>query len=216
MYALEMRMTRLIRYAIAVAAALVSATYTASAQMGDPPEMDHGAPPHGPMHGPMHGGLAPNPAAMLLDHQTELQLSGDQVTKLIALYESTRTEERALHDRMMALLPERPADGSERHMTPPSAPSPGVRDSLVAIHEKWREAHWRATAAANAVLTPVQRQIAATLAARMHEVAMHHHHLGWHGWRHGEPWAHGWRGPNGSDGHRSDSGRVDGHGRDGT
>lgn len=111
------------------------------------------------MHRPMRRGMAmmmSDPAARLLDQQTLLQLDGAQVNQLIAIHEATRKQQRALAAQMRALMPR-----SSGERTPPA---PAQRDSLMSLMDAMRTMRWRATAAADSVLTPDQRREAARLA----------------------------------------------------
>jgi len=121
-----------------------------------------------------------NPAARLLDHQTELKLSPEQVTKLIALYKTDREQARALLARAKSFFPAPLAAPNGERGQPPDEPrgregmgarsspqlSPAIRDSLLVLREAWRETRWRATSAADAVLTDKQRDTAAEIVRR--------------------------------------------------
>ncbi len=134
-----------------------------------------------------------SPAALLLDHQTELKLTPEQVTKLIALYRADREQARAMLDRAKSLLPAPPAAPNGERGQAPEQPrghegmgarglprlSPAIRDSLMALRETWRETRWRETSAADAVLTDKQRDAAAKIVRR--ERRMHRRGKGQHG-----------------------------------
>lgn len=121
-----------------------------------------------------------SPAARLLDHQTELKLSPEQVTKLIALYKTDREQARTLLARAKSFFPGPSAAPNGERSQPSDQPrerermgargspqlSPAIRDSLVALREAWRETRWRATSAADAVLTDKQRDAAAKIVRR--------------------------------------------------
>lgn len=98
-------------------------------------------------------------AARLLDEQSMLQLSGAQVNQLIALHESTRKETRAVMDQMRAMFP--------RHQGQTPAQRPNLseqqRDSLATLMDSLRTIRWRATSAADSVLTTDQRHAAMRL-----------------------------------------------------
>lgn len=113
-------------------------------------------------------GMRSDPAARLLDEQSLLQLSGAQVTQLIALHESTRKQSRAVLDQMRAMFP-RPqgqAQGQAQGQTPEQRPqlTQQQRDNLATLIDSLRTIRWRATSAADSVLTADQRHMAVRLA----------------------------------------------------
>ncbi|HEX6809251.1 MAG TPA: hypothetical protein VF118_14785 [Gemmatimonadaceae bacterium] len=109
-------------------------------------------------------GMMSDPAARLLDAQSMLQLSGAQVNQLIALHESTRKQSRAVMDQIRAMFP-RP---QEQNQGPQPAQRPRLsqqqRDNLGALMDSLRTIRWRATRAADSVLTTDQRHMAMHLA----------------------------------------------------
>ncbi|HEY7877459.1 MAG TPA: Spy/CpxP family protein refolding chaperone [Gemmatimonadaceae bacterium] len=110
------------------------------------------------MSRPMRRGsmmMMSDPAARLLDQQTLLQLSGAQVTQLIAIHESSRKQQRALVDKVRSLFP--------RTQAQRQAPTATQRDSMASLMDALRTARWRATSDADSVLTPDQRHEAARL-----------------------------------------------------
>ena len=109
-------------------------------------------------------GMRSDPAARLLDEQSLLQLSGAQVTQLIALHESTRKQSRAVMDQMRAMFP-RP-QGQAQGQPPAQRPqlTQEQRDNLATLMDSLRTIWWRATSAADSVLTADQRHMAVRLA----------------------------------------------------
>lgn len=109
-------------------------------------------------------GMMSDPAARLLDEQSMLQLSGAQVNQLIALHESTRTQSRAVMDQIRAMFP-RP-QGQTQGQQPAQRPQPSQqqRDNLSTLIDSLRTIRWRATSAADSVLTTDQRHMAMHLA----------------------------------------------------
>lgn len=85
-----------------------------------------------------------------------LQLNGAQVNQLIAIHETTRTQQRALADEMRGLFPHQTGQRQ--------APSTAQRDSLRSLFDAMRTVRWRAMSDADSVLTPAQRQAASRLA----------------------------------------------------
>lgn len=114
-------------------------------------------------------GMRSDPAARLLDEQSMLQLSGAQVNQLIALHESTRKQTRSVMDQIRAMFP-RP-QGQNQGQPPAQRPqlSQQQRDNLATLMDSLRTIRWRATSAADSVLTTDQRHVAMNLAmARRH------------------------------------------------
>lgn len=109
-------------------------------------------------------GTMSDPAARLLDEQSLLQLSGAQVNQLIALHESTRKQTRAVMDQIRALFP-RP-QASAQGQAPAKRPqlSAQQRDNLATLMDSLRTIRWRATSAADSLLTTDQRHAAMRLA----------------------------------------------------
>lgn len=118
--------------------------------------------PH--MHRRMH-----DPIARLLEHQTLLHLSLAQVNNIISIDDKLHNDNKPLVERLMAMRSEMRgmhrgqrergagADSSGR------APSSARRDTAMTIVRTMRENVWRATAAADAVLTPEQLNTAGSL-----------------------------------------------------
>jgi len=128
---------------------------------------------HGPRHGrgprgDFRGGMGGDAAARLLDNQTALQLSGSQVTRLIALHKSAVNAAKPLQQQLMTMFQSTRRDsassGSQRSARP--RPTPAQRDSAMTIMEQLREQRWRNTSAADSVLTADQRKVAAQLFGR--------------------------------------------------
>ena len=116
------------------------------------------------MHGrSMMMEMMSDPAARLLDEQSMLQLSGAQVNQLIALHESTRKETRAVMDQIRAMFPRQQAQ--TQGQTPAQRPtlSQQQRDNLSTLMDSLRTIRWRATSAADSVLTTDQRHAAMRL-----------------------------------------------------
>ena len=111
-------------------------------------------------------GMMSDPAARLLDEQSMLQLSGAQVNQLIALHESTRKQTRALMDQIRAMFP-RPQE-QDQGQAPAQRPrlSQQQRDNLATLMDSLRTIRWRATSAADSVLTTDQRQVASSASTR--------------------------------------------------
>lgn len=112
----------------------------------------------------MSTGMMSDPAARLLDEQSLLQLSGAQVNQLIALHEATRKQTRAVMDQIRAMFP-RP-QGQNQGQPPAQRPrlSQHQRDNLANLMDSLRTIRWRATSAADSVLTTDQRHVAMNLA----------------------------------------------------
>ena len=105
-----------------------------------------------------------DPAARLLDEQSMLQLSGTQVNQLIALHESTLKQTRAVADQIRAMFSR--AQGQDQGQAPRQRPqlSQQQRDNLATLMDSLRTIRWRATSAADSVLTADQRHVAMRLA----------------------------------------------------
>lgn len=115
--------------------------------------------------GPMM--MMSDPAARILDEQSLLQLSGAQVTQLITLHENTRKEMRAVADQMRALMPRMQHNGGQNQgQTQEQRPqlTQQQRDQLATLADSLRTIRWRATSAADSVLTTDQRHAAMRLA----------------------------------------------------
>lgn len=93
-----------------------------------------------------------------------LQLSGAQVNQLIALHESTRKQTRAVMDQIRSMFP-RPQTQAQGQ-APAQRPqlSQQQRDNLATLMDSLRTIRWRATSAADSVLTTDQRHVAMRLA----------------------------------------------------
>lgn len=109
-------------------------------------------------------GMMSDPAARLLDEQSMLQLSGTQVNQLIALHQSTLKQTRAVADQIRAMFPRQ--QGETQGQAPQQRPqlSPQQRDNLGTLMDSLRTIRWRATSAADSVLTTDQRHVAMRLA----------------------------------------------------
>ncbi len=102
-----------------------------------------------------------DPVARLLEHQTALHLSVAQVNNIIAIDNKLHADNKPLVERLMAMRsgmrrngPR--AQGGAGEGGGPMGPSVAQRDSVMGIMQSMRENTWRATAAANAVLTADQ------------------------------------------------------------
>jgi hypothetical protein len=111
-----------------------------------------------------------DPVARLLDHQTALHLSAAQVNSIITIDNKLRADNKPLVQQLMAMR-----EGMRRNRSQqqggnaggaPARPSSAQRDSAMTIMRTIRENTWRATAAANAVLTPDQLNTAGNLGQR--------------------------------------------------
>lgn len=165
-----------VRFIVGVAASAVTLT------IGTPQLSAQGPGRDGPMTARSHrmfgfrargphrafAGSMSDPAARLLDRQAVLQLTGTQVDQLIAIHERTRRQMRAVRDKLQTLVPHR--DGNR------TQPSAAQRDSLASLMDSMREIRWRATSAADSVLTPDQRKDVARFEmaqmSRMHGMGM--------------------------------------------
>lgn len=121
------------------------------------------------MHRRMH-----DPIARLLEHQTLLHLSPAQVNNIISIDDKLHNDNKPLVERLMAMRSGmrgmhrgwrgRGAGADTSH----AAPSSAQRDSAMTIMRTLRENVWRATAAADAVLTPEQLTTAGNLDRAAH------------------------------------------------
>jgi hypothetical protein len=111
------------------------------------------------MHHRMH-----DPVARLLDHQTALHLSPTQVNNIIAIDEKLHNDNKPLMEQLMAMHMNRMHRGGDGGDSANRAgPSTAQRDSAMTTMRSIRENVWRATAAADAVLTPEQLNTAGML-----------------------------------------------------
>lgn len=102
-----------------------------------------------------------DPVARLLEHQTALHLSVAQVNNIIAIDNKLHADNKPLVERLVAMRSTMRRNGPRAQegagaSSGPTKPSAAQRDSVMAIMQTVRENVWRATAAANAVLTPDQ------------------------------------------------------------
>jgi len=102
-----------------------------------------------------------DPVATLLEHQTALHLSVVQVNNIIAIDNKLHADNKPLVERLMAMRPGMRRGGPRQEGgagagVGPTGPSAAQRDSAMSIMQTIRENSWRATAAANAVLTADQ------------------------------------------------------------
>ncbi len=109
-----------------------------------------------------------DPVARLLEHQTALHLSVAQVNNIIAIDNKLHADNKPLVERLMAMRStmrrNRPHGQGEAGAGGGSTgPSAAQRDSVMSVMQTVRENVWRATAAANAVLTPDQLNTAGNL-----------------------------------------------------
>ena len=106
-----------------------------------------------------------DPAARLLDEQSMLQLSGAQVTQLISLHESTRKEMKAVTDQLRAMMPRLQGQNQGQGQAQGQRPqlTQAQRDNLATLMDSLRTIRWRATSAADSVLTTDQRHAAVRL-----------------------------------------------------
>ena len=106
-----------------------------------------------------------DPAARLLDEQSMLQLSGAQVSQLITLHESTRREVKAVTDQVRAQMPRPQGQNQGQGQAQGQRPqlTQAQRDNLATLMDSLRTIRWRATSAADSVLTTDQRHVAMRL-----------------------------------------------------
>jgi hypothetical protein len=102
-----------------------------------------------------------DPVARLLEHQTALHLSVAQVNNIIAIDNKLHADNKPLVERLTAMRSTMRRNGPRAQEgagagAGPTRPSAAQRDSVMSIMQTVRENMWRATAAANAVLTPDQ------------------------------------------------------------
>jgi hypothetical protein len=129
----------------------------------------HGMAGHGMQGRGMHGGRMHHrgmhrrmhdPIARLLEHQTLLHLTPAQVNSIISIDDKLHSDNKPLFERLMAMHSSHRRTGDQAAHTPPSA---AERDSAMTVMRSARENVWRATAAADAVLTPEQLNTAGGL-----------------------------------------------------
>jgi len=128
-------------------------------------------PGRGEMHrGPSRGMMMRDPIERLLDHQTLLRLTPAQVNNIIGIDDKLHADNKPLVQRLLAMRPhgragEGPRGGgaSGDDSAPGSPDMSARRDSMMAAMRAIRQNVWRATAAANAVLTSEQLATAGTL-----------------------------------------------------
>jgi hypothetical protein len=123
---------------------------------------------HGGMRrGGMHHRRMHDPVARLLGHQTLLHLTPAQVNSIISIDDKLHSDNKPLVQQLMGMRMRgggrdgRSVGGGDNGGHAP--PSPGQRDSVMTIMRTMRENVWRATAAADAVLTPEQLTTAGSL-----------------------------------------------------
>lgn len=109
-----------------------------------------------------------DPAARLLDQQSFLELSSAQVSQLITLHETTRQQMKAVTDQLRAMMPrtQGQSQGQNQGQSQGQRPqlSQSQRDNLATLIDSLRTIRWRATGAADSVLTADQRHRAMRLA----------------------------------------------------
>ena len=98
--------------------------------------------------------------ARLLDHQTLLRLTPAQVNSIIAIDDKLHADNKPLVERLMAVRRTRRTSESDGSRVPIA---PAERDSVMTLLRTMRENMWRAAAAADAVLTPEQLNVAGSL-----------------------------------------------------
>lgn len=110
-------------------------------------------------------GMMSDPAARLLDDQSMLQLSGAQVSQLIALHESTRKEMKAVTDQLRSMMPRPQGQNQGQGQGQGERPqlTQAQRNNLATLMDSLRTIRWRATSAADSVLTTDQRHVAMRL-----------------------------------------------------
>lgn len=123
-----------------------------------------------------------DPIARLLEHQTLLHLTPAEVNSIIAIDDKLHNDNKPLVDRLMGMRAQmrdrergwrgRGRDRADSASAGGAAPSRGQRDSVMTIIRTIRENVWRATAAADAVLTPEQLNTAGTLDPAAHPHGM--------------------------------------------
>jgi hypothetical protein len=105
-----------------------------------------------------------DPAARLLDEQSFLELSGAQVSQLITLHETTRRQMKAVTDQLRAMMPRMQGQNQGQAQGQRPQLSQSQRDNLATLMDSLRTLRWRATSAADSVLTTDQRHTAMHLA----------------------------------------------------
>jgi len=118
-----------------------------------------------------------DPVAGLLEHQTALHLSVAQVNNIIAINNKLHADNKPLVERLMAMRSGTRRGGPRQEGgagagVGPTGPSAAQRDSAMSIMQTLRENTWRATAAANAVLTADQLNTAGNLDREAHPNVM--------------------------------------------
>ena len=116
-----------------------------------------------------------DPVASLLDHQTALHLSAAQVNSIISIDNKLHADNKPLVERLMAMRQGMRRNRSQQQgggAGGPVGPSSAQRDSAMTIMRTIRENVWRATATANAVLTPEQLNTAGNLDRAAHRGMM--------------------------------------------
>jgi hypothetical protein len=119
----------------------------------------------GMRRGGMHHHRMQDPIARLLGHQTLLHLTPAQVNSIISIDDKLHSDNKPLVQQLMGMrMRGRGRDGrSGGDNAGHAPPSAGQRDSVMTIMRTVRENVWRATAAADAVLTPDQLNTAGSL-----------------------------------------------------
>jgi len=122
-----------------------------------------------------------DPIAGMLDHQTFLRLTPAQVNNLISIDDKLHDDNKPLVSRLMTMRSGVRRDMAGRGAGRDSASSDartGQRDSAEAIVRTIRHNVWRATSAADAVLTPEQLNSAAMLDRSAHRSERSHPGMG--------------------------------------
>jgi hypothetical protein len=127
------------------------------------------------MHRPrMHRGMQ-DPIARLLEHQTLLHLSPGQVNNIISIDDKLHNDNKPLVAQLMAMRSGTRGmhrgwrgRGAGADTSRAAGPSSARRDSVMTVMRTIRENVWRATAAADAVLSPEQLNTAGNLDRAAH------------------------------------------------
>jgi hypothetical protein len=125
-----------------------------------------GMPGHHTRPGGMRRRRMHDPIARLLEHQTLLHLTPAQVNNIISIDDKLHSDNKPLVQQLMGMRmggrrgPDGRFGGDEADQ---AAPSAAQRDSVSAIVRTVQENVWRATAAADAILTPDQLNTAGSL-----------------------------------------------------
>jgi hypothetical protein len=120
--------------------------------------------PGGMRHGGMHHRRMHDPIARLLQHQTLLHLTPAQVNSIISIDDKLHSDNKPLVQQLRGMRvggrgrPDSHSGGDDADQA-----SAAHRDSVVTIMRTVRENVWRATAAADALLTPEQLNTAGSL-----------------------------------------------------